>query len=114
MGKDLKALLDSHLASKEEAEDHKGKLGPSCRRHMEAVTGLEIEMKTISDQHFRGVWRQEATTSKWRRGPRSKQAVEQSVGPQKLTRGQQPVSLAVCNLNLTSLPLAQLFNFFEV
>lgn len=64
MGKDLKALLDSHLASKEEAEDHKGKLGPSCRRHMEAVTGLEIEMKTISDQHFRGVWRQEATTSK--------------------------------------------------
>lgn len=43
---------DGHLASKEEAEDHKGKLGPSGRRHMEAVTGLETEMKAISDQHF--------------------------------------------------------------
>lgn len=55
MGRDLKALPDGHLASKEEAEDHKGKLGPSGRRHMEAVMGLEIEMKAISDQHFRSV-----------------------------------------------------------
>lgn len=55
MGRDLKALPDGHLASEEEAEDHKGKLGPSGRRHMEAVTGLETEMKAISDQHFRGV-----------------------------------------------------------
>ena len=55
MGRDLKALPDGHLASKEEAEDHKGTLGPSGRRHMEAVMGLEIEMKAISDQHFRSV-----------------------------------------------------------
>ena len=55
MGRDLKALPDGHLASKEEAEGHKGKLGPSGRRHMEAVMGLEIEMKAISDQHFRSV-----------------------------------------------------------
>ena len=55
VGRDLKALPDGHLASEEEAEDHKGKLGPSGRRHMEAVTGLETEMKAISDQHFRGV-----------------------------------------------------------
>ena len=55
MGRDLKALPDGHLASKEEAEDHKGKLGQSGRRHMEAVMGLEIEMKAISDQHFRSV-----------------------------------------------------------
>lgn len=54
MGRDLSALPDGHLASKEEAEDHKEVKVQRVVEHIRAVTGLETEMKAISDQ-LRGV-----------------------------------------------------------